>query len=97
MNLEELYKSKCKVLENVIIRDSSQLWYTAIEQECHFNIQRDRDLTLVCCSHQPLITKLAKNPLFEIDTITISRENKVLQVMGNLPGNAISIRKLINK
>lgn len=67
------------------------------EQECHFNCQRESGKVVVCCSSQPFLTKLEKNPLFKASELLISCDTgKILQVIGELPGKAISLRKTLS-
>lgn len=71
-----------------------------IEQECNINIDRFKDMCYICCSDQRFLTKLKKNPLFEIREILLSNslsdyDLKILQVSGTLPLKAISFRTKI--
>lgn len=62
------------------------------EQECHLNIDREANIVHVCCSHSNYITKLKKNPHFNVRLIYVNKEGRILQLLGEMPTNLITIR-----
>ena len=96
-------KYACEFNDNLELTYSDSSGIDLLEQECHFNILRSPDScnldfeVLVCCSHQPMITKLLCSEFFICDSMLLSKyircPNKILQIIGRLPLKAITLRK----
>jgi len=62
------------------------------EQEMHIWMDR-QGTALIDCSHRRWITKLSQNPLFEVETLGLGSNNKILHVRGRIADNMITVRK----
>ena len=94
-------------IDNIDLKDVSIIHDDAssipsLEQECHLNIDRNRegdDEIAVCCSHQNYITALNKSEWFTLKEILVSSHPKskgfVLQIKGNLHPRGLTIRTKI--
>lgn len=102
MYLKELKNTNCAKAQALEILYTEATAIPVLEQECHFNIDRDMqddDHIAVCCSHQPYITKLLKSEYFNLQSVLISNNPKVpesvLEIKGNLNPKGLTIRKKI--